>query len=90
MATPNYAENSMPAVKNAGGFQTKLPIKLTAPGTALQNWVLNGVGAPGAAGTLSAVAPANSLYLRTDGNSTTTRMYVSTAVGTWTTVTTGA
>ena len=47
--------------------------------------VLSGSGAP------TFAAPANSLYLRTDGNSTTTRMYVNTTGSTtWATVTTSA
>jgi hypothetical protein len=43
-----------------------------------------GVGAP----TVS--AGAGSLYLRTDGSSTSTRLYVRTDIGTWTNVTTAA
>lgn len=47
--------------------------------------MMSGSGAP------TMVAPANSLYLRTDGNSTTTRMYVNTTGSTtWSTVTTSA
>jgi len=47
--------------------------------------IFAGTGAP------TFTAPANSLYLRIDGSSTITRMYVNTTGSTtWTTVTTGA
>lgn len=47
--------------------------------------ILSGSGAPAIA------APANSLYIRTDGSTTTTRLYVNTTGSTtWATVTTSA
>lgn len=47
--------------------------------------ILVGSGAP------SATAPKGSLYVRTDGSSTSTRLYVNTDAGTtWTNVTTAA
>lgn len=47
--------------------------------------IFAGTGAP------TFVAPANSLYLRIDGSTTTTRMYVNTTGSTtWATVTTSA
>jgi hypothetical protein len=83
MSSPTYLENYVPALKQAGGIQTKLPIKLGA-GT-LPVGIYSGTGAP------TFAAPANSLYLRADGNSTTTRMYVNTTGSTtWATVTTSA
>lgn len=91
MSSPAYAENYEPNIKQAGGLQTKLPIKLTVPGTATSAWVISGTGAPGTVGTPSATAPQGTLYLRTDGSSTSTRAYIATnGTGTYTAVTTAA
>lgn len=83
MSSPTYNENYDPATKQAGGVQTKLPIKLGASTSSC--WITQGTGAP--AGT----APQGSLYLRTDGSSTSTRLYVASATpGTWIAVTTAS
>lgn len=55
------------------------------PASGLQPTLTFGSGAP------TIVAPKGSLYLRTDGSSTSTRLYVNTdGSTTWTAVTTGA
>lgn len=91
MSSPSYMENYEPQVKMAGGVQTKLPIKLTVPGSSTSAWVISGTGAPGTAGTPSATAPQGTLYLRTDGSSTSTRAYIATNnTGTYTAITTAA
>jgi hypothetical protein len=55
------------------------------PVTVMGVQFLAGSGAP------SASVPKGSFYLRTDGSSSSTRMYIATdAVGTWTAVTTAA
>lgn len=65
----------------AGGNATPI---ITA-GTALVPNIYAGSGAP------TITAPAGSLYLRSDGSSTSTRMYVNTTGSTtWTAVTTAA
>jgi hypothetical protein len=63
----------------AGGA---LAVDIGSPGSAAPN-IYFGSGVP------TVVAPKGSLYLRTDGSSTSTRLYVATdAVGGWTAVTT--
>ena len=60
-------------------------------GQALQIATTSGFGIYWGSGVPSAAAAQGSLYLRTDGSSTTTRMYVNTDGGTtWTAVTTAA
>lgn len=60
-------------------------------GQALQIATTSGFGIYWGSGAPSAAAAQGSLYLRTDGSSTTTRMYVNTNGGTtWTAVTTAA
>jgi hypothetical protein len=62
-----------------GGFSTKKPFTVQGIG------IYAGAGAP----TIS--APKGSLYSRTDGSSTSTRLYVNTdGATTWTNVTTAA
>lgn len=76
-------ESYIPAVK-ADGIQTAKPITLlTSLNVGAK--ILVGTGAP----TLS--APQGSIYLRTDGSSTSTRLYVNTTGSTtWTNFTSAA
>lgn len=78
------AEDNIPVVKQTGGYNTKKPIKFLTSAN-VQAWITSGTGAP------SAVVPQGSLYLRTDGSSTSTRLYVaSDSAGTWVAVTTAS
>lgn len=76
-------EAYVPAVK-MDGIQTAKPITLlTAANVGIR--IISGTGAP------TVVAPQGSLYLRTDGSSVSTRLYVNTTGSTtWTNVTTAA
>lgn len=76
------AEDNIPVVKQSGAYSTKKPIKLVTSAN-VQSWITVGTGAP------SAVVPQGSMYLRTDGSSTSTRLYIATdSAGTYTPVTT--
>lgn len=77
------AAKSMPQLDNAivagGAIDMSLGQSSTAPA------LCHGSGAP------TVAAPKGSLYLRTDGSSTSTRAYIATdSVGTWTAITTAA
>lgn len=101
MAGPGDLENYIPAVKQAGTVSTRKNVTtlrnsgLTAGGNATPALIINtlavgpnvyyGSGAP------TITAPQGSLYLRSDGSSTSTRMYINTTGSTtWTAVTTAA
>lgn len=98
-----YIENYIPAVKEARGTLTKLPIVSqsgvapvtggnTAPiFTAGSTTTGTGVGIYWGSGAPTITAPQGSLYLNTTGSSTSTRMYINTTGSTtWTAVTTAA
>ena len=56
-----------------------------------ENVNIGGINISVGAGAPSASLPKGSLYVRTDGSSSSTRLYIATdAVGTWTPVTTTA
>lgn len=76
-------ENYLPSVK-MDGIQTAKPITLlTAANVGVR--IISGTGAP------TVAAPQGSMYLRTDGSSTSTRLYINTTGSTtWTAVTTAA
>jgi hypothetical protein len=76
-------ESYIPAVK-ADGIQTAKPITLLTPANVGVR-IISGTGAP------TATAPQGSLYLRTDGSSVATRLYVNTTgANIWTAVSTAA
>lgn len=81
---PALADDNIPVIRQGNGFNIKKRINLTTS-TNVVTAILNGTGAP------TATAPIGSLYLRTDGSSTTTRAYINTDGGTtWTSITTAA
>lgn len=105
MATNLYIENYEPAVRLARGLNTKLQMTTlanlavvaggnTIPALAMGLTTLVSGSSAGiyfGSGAPSITAPANSLYIRTDGNSTTTRLYSNTTGSTvWATITTSA
>lgn len=79
----------MPDLKQ---YETAITTPVTAGGAVFST--LDGGTAPAlcfGSGAPTISAPKGSLYLRTDGSSTSTRAYVATdAVGTWTAITTVA
>lgn len=105
MATNLYIENYEPAVRLARGLNTKLQVTAlanlavvaggnTIPALAMGLTNLTSGSSAGiffGSGAPSITAPANSMYIRSDGNSTTTRLYINTTGSTtWATVTTSA
>lgn len=80
-----FFEDMFNSVVGAVGMVFRKPIYFngTTSGTGVS--ISSGTGAP------TFVAPANSLYLRIDGTTTTTRLYVNTTGSTtWATITTSA
>jgi len=66
----------------------------SGPVASLNGFLTGGAGTPGiysGAGAPTLTAAQGSLYLRTDGSSTSTRAYINTdGAGTWTAITTAA
>lgn len=80
------ADDQIPVIKESGGFRLKKPLVLVTSAN-VQSYIINGTGSP--SGVIT--APINSMYIRTDGSSGSTRIYVNTDGGTtWTNVTTAA
>ena len=80
-----FAEDFFNSIFGTIGLTFRKPLYLSGNTNGTGVSISSGVGAP------TFVAPANSLYLRIDGSSTTTRMYVNTTGSTtWATVTTSA
>lgn len=98
MPSNNYIEDYLPGIKLAGGIRSKLPVYLkptqattAGGGTILLSMGVAGIGLYIGSGAPTVTAAKASLYLRTDGSSTSTRLYVNTdGATTWTNVTTAA
>lgn len=80
----NYDMTGNVEIQDAQRFAYDSMLNTKVP-SATQPYILTGTGAP------TFTAPANSLYIRLDGSTTTTRLYVNTTgATTWATVTTSA
>lgn len=102
MANPAYLETVLEVVQQARGVFTKFGVRAlaktattaggaTTPGLALGVTAGGTLGVYFGSGAPTITAPQGSLYLRTDGSSTSTRLYVNTTGSTtWTNVTTAA
>lgn len=98
MAGP-YVDDTQPAVKQARAVKTKLGVVARAttstPAAASAVAALTmgsaGITLTFGTGAPSQTQPQGSLYIRTDGSSTSTRMYINTdGATTWTNFTTAA
>lgn len=86
MAIPNGNNPDFPGVVSSA-----LSTPVTAGGARVFEYGASRVGIFVGSGVPTVSAPQGSLYLRTDGSSTTTRMYINTNGTTgWTAVTTSA
>jgi hypothetical protein len=78
-------------VKSDNGFEINTGSAVTAGGAAMLLATANNVGIYVGSGVPTVAAAQGSLYLRTDGSSTSTRAYINTnGSTTWTAITTAA
>lgn len=78
-------------VKSDNGFEVSTDTAVTAGGAAMLLATANNVGIYVGSGAPTVAAAQGSLYLRTDGSSTSTRAYINTnGSTTWTAITTAA
>jgi len=85
MAVPNGLDPQFGGVAGSG-----TDIATTAGGAKVQNIGLGGIGLYIGSGAPTVSAIKGSLYIRTDGSSSSTRLYVNNGTTTWVAVTTAS